>query len=148
MYQWFRFFLIDILFLISKTLTDILTDALLLQFNTDQSSPIPKYLQEMKSIMDHEYRTPLTLHQFENRLLISKFRLCREFHTYYGQSPLQYLNQLRIREAKTLLEQTDIAIHAIGYDVGIPNTSHFIKLFKRETNQTPAEYRRSVRKNL
>lgn len=135
----------DVSFLINKTLTDILTDCVLLQNNNQQieaSVKVPKYISEMKRIIDSEYSTVLTLELLEQRLLISKYRLCREFKKHYGQSPLQYLNNVRILEAKLLLEQTDITIHAIGFGVGIPNTSHFIKLFKRETNLTPAEYRK------
>lgn len=135
----------DVQYLINKSLTDILTDCMLTQASVKtvaSISRVPKHIAEMKSIIDKEYASVLTLDQLEQRLVISKYRLCRDFSTYYGQSPLQYLNNVRIKEAKTLLEQTDITIHAIGFGVGIPNTSHFIKLFKRETNLTPAEYRK------
>lgn len=136
---------ISVPFLISRTLTDLLTDSILIQARNDsvsKDSQVPSHIQEMKNIMEQEYSKSLTLDQFEQRLLISKFRLCREFSFYYGISPLQYLNQLRIQESKSMLLETDISIHAIASGVGIPNTSHFIKLFKRETNLTPAEYRK------
>jgi len=140
----------DIPFLISKIVTNVLTDALIFQEKAQQGSGgnrVPAYMQEMKYIIEHEYNRPLTLDQLEQRLKISKFRLCREFSAFFGQTPLQYLNRYRIDQAKILLEQTDITIHGISYDVGIPNTSHFIKLFKRETKQTPAQYRRHVRQH-
>lgn len=136
----------DVPFLISRTLTDILTEAILKQCGSGKSNEderIPAHIIEMKHIMEHEYQKPLTLDQFERRLLISKYRLCREFSSHFGLSPLQYLNQLRIRESKILLTETEISVHAIACGVGIPNTSHFIKLFKRETHLTPAEYRKA-----
>ena len=130
----------------SRILTDILTEGYLAgaKASAPSTTPgIPGYIQEMKSILDQEYNTFITLDNLEQRLYVSKYRLCREFKNYYGHSPLQYLNNARIQQAKTLLEQTDITINAVGYDVGIANTSHFIKLFKRETSQTPAEYRKN-----
>jgi AraC-like DNA-binding protein len=130
----------------ARILTDILTEGYLAGSKAlaPSATPgIPGYIQEMKSILDQEYNTFITLDNLEQRLFISKYRLCREFKNYYGHSPLQYLNNVRIQQAKTLLEQTDITINAVGYDVGIANTSHFIKLFKRETSQTPAEYRKN-----
>ena len=130
----------------SRILTYILTEGYLAgaKASAPSTTPgIPGYIQEMKSILDQEYNTFITLDNLEQRLYVSKYRLCREFKNYYGHSPLQYLNNARIQQAKTLLEQTDITINAVGYDVGIANTSHFIKLFKRETSQTPAEYRKN-----
>jgi AraC-like DNA-binding protein len=130
----------------ARILTDVLTEGYLagVKATAPSATPgIPGYIQEMKSILDQEYNTFINLDGLEKRLYVSKFRLCREFKNYYGHSPLQYLNNLRIQQAKTLLEQTDISVGAVGYDVGISNTSHFIKLFKRETQQTPAEYRKN-----
>ena len=130
----------------ARILTDILTEGYLAGSKAlaPSATPgIPGYIQEMKSILDQEYNTFITLDNLEQRLLVSKYRLCREFKNYYGHSPLQYLNNVRIQQAKTLLEQTDITVNAVGYDVGIANTSHFIRLFKRETSQTPAEYRKN-----
>ncbi|WP_024867160.1 helix-turn-helix transcriptional regulator [Butyrivibrio sp. FCS014] len=129
----------------SRLLTDILTEAYLAVADTKVPSAtpgIPAHIQDMKAILDTEYNSFLTLDNLEERLFVSKYRLCRQFKNYYGHSPLQYLNNLRIEQAKTLLEQTDISVNAVGCDVGIPNTSHFIKLFKRETTLTPAEYRK------
>jgi AraC-like DNA-binding protein len=137
---------LDIEFMRAKLLTDILTDAYLAGSKASAPSApsgIPGHVQEMKNILDREYNSSITLDSLEKRLFVSKYRLCREFSSYYGRSPLQYLNSLRIQKAKALLEQTDISIHSIGYDVGISNTSHFIKLFKRETSKTPAQYRKS-----
>ncbi|WP_026495968.1 AraC family transcriptional regulator [Butyrivibrio sp. WCD3002] len=137
---------LDIEFMRAKLLTDILTDAYLAGSKASAPSApsgIPGHVQEMKNILDREYNSSITLGSLEKRLFVSKYRLCREFSSYYGRSPLQYLNSLRIQKAKALLEQTDISIHSIGYDVGISNTSHFIKLFKRETSKTPAQYRKS-----
>ena len=128
-----------------KCFTDIFTEISLVR-NTEKtnSQKIPPYLQYMKKCFDYSYAENYTLQDFEDRLEISKYRLCREFSAHFGLSPLQYLNHKRIDEAKNLLCTTNVPIHEIGSSVGIDNTNHFINLFKRETGLTPNAYRQNM----
>ena len=98
----------------------------------------------MKKCFDYSYAENYTLQDFEDQLQISKYRLCREFSAHFKMSPLQYLNQKRIDEAKNLLCTTNVPIHEVGTAVGIDNTNHFINLFKRETGLTPNVYRQNM----
>ncbi|WP_158301964.1 response regulator [Paenibacillus mesophilus] len=58
-----------------------------------------------------------------------------------GVTLIHYVQQVRINQAKGLLEQTELAIGEVGERVGFPNTNYFIKIFKRWTGRTPNEYR-------
>lgn len=128
-----------------KCFTDIFTEISLIRgTEKTNSQKIPPYLQYMKKCFDYSYAENFTLQDFEDRLEISKYRLCREFSAHFGLSPLQYLNHKRIDEAKNLLCTTNVPIHEIGTSVGIDNTNHFINLFKRETGLTPNAYRQSM----
>ncbi|WMC91541.1 AraC family transcriptional regulator [Kineothrix sp. MB12-C1] len=126
----------------SRILTDIICD--LLMESMEAENPVtkaPGYLQEIKALFDIAYQESYTLNELENHFSISKYRLCREFSMYYGESPLQYLNARRVEIAKDLLLTTDYRIHEIGSLVGIDNTNHFIYLFKKETGMTPLSYK-------
>lgn len=128
-----------------RLLTDILTGLLLENIEEQsQQKKIPAYLSEMKTIFDVEYQKNYTLDELEEHFSISKYRLCREFHSYFGQPPLQYLNGKRVDAAKDLLLTTDYRIHEIGSLVGIDNTNHFIYLFKKFTGMTPMTFRRRL----
>ncbi len=133
----------DCLFINHRLLTDLLTAAVLTpsSFRDDLA---PAYLREMKKIMDTQYASPHSLHQFEETLGISKYRLSREFHNFYSVPPLQYLNRLRIEEAKNLLQDPAMAVYEAGRLVGIDNTTHFIRLFRKYTGTTPANYKNSL----
>ncbi|MDY2590142.1 MAG: helix-turn-helix transcriptional regulator [Agathobacter sp.] len=102
---------------------------------------LPSYLLYMKKCFDYSYANHYFLTYFETELDISKYRLCREFSTVFGVSPIQYLNQRRIEAAKELLCTTSMTVHEIGSSVGFDNTNHFINLFKRSTGKTPNAYR-------
>ncbi|GMK45365.1 putative HTH-type transcriptional regulator YisR [Paenibacillus glycanilyticus] len=70
--------------------------------------------------------------------------LARCLKKYTGMSPLQYLHNLQIKKAKTLLESTEHSVSEIGQQVGIENTNYFIRLFRKQAGMTPGQYR-SVR---
>lgn len=128
-----------------RLLTDIFCDCLLLipELST-QNTPPASYLVQMKEMLDTDYASPHSLAEFEEVFDISRYRLCREFSKCYGESPLQYLNKLRIRKSQELLRHTDFTIRETGAAVGIENTNHFINLFKKYTGMTPLVYRQEI----
>ncbi|MFR9512954.1 MAG: AraC family transcriptional regulator [Rikenellaceae bacterium] len=65
----------------------------------------------------------------------------KEFKRIFDTSPHQWFLRQRLSHARLLLISTRQSIAEIGEECSFPNTSHFIKLFKRSYNQTPATYR-------
>ena len=75
----------------------------------------------------------------------------RRFQQATGLSPLEYVQTLRLEEAKHLLETGDDSIEAVANAVGYEDAGFFSRLFRRKVNLTPAQYRRrfgSMRKML
>jgi transcriptional regulator GlxA family with amidase domain len=70
----------------------------------------------------------------------------RRFRAATGYAPLDYVQTLRIEEAKQLLETSDTAIDAIAAEVGYEDPASFRRLFKRTTGITPHDYRRRFRR--
>src|SRR5687768_5038729 len=66
----------------------------------------------------------------------------RRFKAATGLTLIDYLQNLRIEEAKRLLETCDRAVDEISYEVGYEDASFFRRLFKRRTGLAPARYRR------
>lgn len=65
----------------------------------------------------------------------------RRFKTATGYSPMDYVQTLRIEEAKQLLEVTGEPTDAVARQVGYEDPAFFRRLFKRRTGVTPARYR-------
>lgn len=73
-----------------------------------------------------------------NRSLTSfKKEFCRHFH----EPPHKWFIRQRLMHARLLLISTLKSVSEIGSESTFPNTSHFIKLFKKEYGVTPAQYR-------
>ncbi|MCI9034061.1 MAG: helix-turn-helix transcriptional regulator [Lachnospiraceae bacterium] len=105
---------------------------------------IPSYIADMKQKFDNAYDKQYSLDELSLKYNINKYRLCREFAKYYHDTPLQYLNNIRIEQAKNLLLHSDEKIGVISQMVGIENANHFIRLFKEKTGITPLTYRRET----
>jgi transcriptional regulator GlxA family with amidase domain len=79
---------------------------------------------------------------------ISSRSLNRRFHQATGLSPLGWLQQLRISQAKDLLRHSNLAVNEVAWQVGISDASHFGRLFRTQVGMTPARYREAVRGKL
>jgi AraC-like DNA-binding protein len=60
----------------------------------------------------------------------------------------QFLNKLRITEAKRLLSDTDLQIAEIAFKVGYGNASHFNRVFKSSENCSPNDFRKDHSNSL
>ncbi len=65
----------------------------------------------------------------------------RRFREATGMTPLDYVQALRIEEAKQMLETSDLAIEAVAAGVGYEDPSFFGRLFRRKVGMTLAQYR-------
>ncbi len=67
--------------------------------------------------------------------------LSKLFHQETGMSLREYVNQLRIREAKRMMLSTESSIGEIASNVGFDNISYFSTVFRKMTGLSPVEWR-------
>lgn len=67
------------------------------------------------------------------------------FKKYVGKTIIEYVTDLRIAYAATLLSSTDLSVITIASKVGYDNQSFFAQKFKSKYNVSPLEYRNSIR---
>ncbi len=73
-------------------------------------------------------------------------RYFRKFFTEKaGVSPAQFVTDLRLRRAKSMLSCTDKSITEIAFSCGFYDSSHLTRVFKQYEKITPKEYRKSTR---
>lgn len=85
---------------------------------------------------------PFRLDELAAALDTSERTLMRRFRLSLGETPLHYLQQLRLHAARRMLETTSLGLKQIVAEVGYTDESTFRRLFKRELHCSPCEYRR------
>jgi AraC-like DNA-binding protein/mannose-6-phosphate isomerase-like protein (cupin superfamily) len=98
-------------------------------------SKVSKYICE-------NYSEPLSLASAAGYFNMSSCYLSRNFKLATGFTFVEYLNNVRIKEAKRLLKETNMNIISVALAVGFQNTTHFGRIFKAITNTTPLSYRK------
>ncbi|WP_347249973.1 AraC family transcriptional regulator [Zoogloea sp.] len=74
---------------------------------------------------------------------VSISHFCTMFRQSTGIPPHQYLIQIRIKEAKRLLEHSPLSISEVGYRAGFGSPSQFSHAFRKAVRCTPQDYRKS-----
>ncbi|AJY75893.1 response regulator [Paenibacillus beijingensis] len=133
-----------------KQTASLMTDML----NKISNAAIPSLLDKgsggeiitraLEYIADH-YKENLTLQNVAGAVHVSKNYFSLLFKKQTGRNFIDYLIDLRIREAKRLLVEEDGRIYDVAETVGISDVKYFSKLFKKLTGLTPLEYREKYR---
>lgn len=105
-----------------------------------QSSHDDDLVGKAQRLLERRLRGGIPLPQLAKILAVSERTLNRRFLKALGQTPLQYLQSIRIDHAKNLLEATRLSVESVGEQVGYGDASTFRRLFKRETGLTPKGY--------
>lgn len=92
-------------------------------------------------INDH-YAQDITLETLSSLVHINKYYLVHAFKSYKGISPINYLLQKRVEEARHLLDTTNYPVTKIAQIAGFSSQSYFSQAFKRMTGISPNAYRK------
>lgn len=103
---------------------------------------IPPQILKIQHYLSQEYARKIDLELLSEQFFISKSYLLRQFQKYIGCTPLEYLIQTRMAEAKKLLRSTTLSVSEIGEAVGFSDPSYFVRVFRNREAITPLKYRK------
>ncbi|MGL4635303.1 MAG: helix-turn-helix domain-containing protein [Beijerinckiaceae bacterium] len=87
----------------------------------------------------------ISLDELAAEARLSPFHFARMFKQSVGVPPRVYLTRLRIEKACELLEQTDLPVTEIAFDVGYSSNQVLARVFFKHQHMSPIDYRRVVR---
>ena len=118
-----------------------------MQLQISPSRKVNKECVFVENYINEHYKENITLDQLAELAYVNKYYLAHIFKKQKGISPINYLLEKRIDEAKYLLRTTNLSVNEIGRIVGFSSQSYFAQSFKKAMNKTPLEYRRESTQN-
>lgn len=101
-----------------------------------------RYIQDAQKYMAEHYSdSALSLNEVSEYLNITSTYFSTLFNDIMNKSFSGYLNELRIEQAKHLLQNTNINIKDIGFKCGFSSVQNFNRVFKKYMSLTPGQYR-------
>jgi AraC-like DNA-binding protein len=102
---------------------------------------LTKQIIAAKLYIDKHFPDKIGLNQIAAKAHISKFHFIRLFKKYYGRTPIQYVQEVRIENAKKLLKKGR-SVNDVCSAIGFTSKTSFITLFKKLTGTTPFNYQK------
>lgn len=100
---------------------------------------------EIAEYIQQRYTEKLTLQQIADHFHFSKNHVINLFRSGFQQTPYEYVLQLRLNQAKWLLEVTSDPVESIARDCGFSDYSHFYKMFRQQSALSPTQWRQKMR---
>jgi len=103
------------------------------------------FVAQLEEYISSHLSQRLTLEETARKLYTSRTQFAQRIRQETGQTFIEFLTAYRLKEAKTLLVDSDWAINTIANFVGFIDPSYFYKVFRSETQLTPLQYRQKHR---
>ena len=108
--------------------------------------PNSVYVEHAVDYIAANFDKRLKINELADRIGVNRSYLTSSFKKSLGCSPQEYLMNLRIEKAKTLLKNGDIQVSEVAVRVGYGDPLAFSKVFKARTGRSPREYKEEKRK--
>lgn len=129
----------------SQIFQNIITKFIKVNYNDGlqdiEDTSLPEHVKICIDFINKNYASEISLDTLASEAGINKYSLSRDFTALIGTSPIQYLKNRRIEVAKGFLKNSSLSIRDVGIAAGIPDTTNFIRMFKKSTGTTPLKYR-------
>lgn len=109
------------------------------QFQKDHKDTQIKAVQKL---MEEDFDKMYSYEELASRFGMSRRTFERRFKSATGDTPLIYMQRVRVEAAKNMLETQNLSFDEIAYRVGYQDNSAFRKIFLKQTGLLPREYKR------
>lgn len=118
---------------------DILKDKKIISFESYDRVNI---VNEIIYYMNENYMNEISLEKISKNIYLSPVYISKIFKEETGESPINYLIQVRLSKALKLLEEGNLTVRAVAKSVGYDDAYHFSKIFKKYYGKPPSKFRK------
>jgi AraC family transcriptional regulator, transcriptional activator of pobA len=101
-------------------------------------------VREFNYLVEIYFRTKSTVKEYAQLLNKSPKTIANTFARLSDKTPLQFIRERRMLEAKRLLNYTDKQVSEIAYEIGFEDVQAFSRGFRHETGYSPTAFRNSL----
>ena len=104
----------------------------------------PEIASRVLAYIDRRFCERVTIRELARAAGMSRSAFCTAFRRWTGSSAFEYIGCLRVRKARSLLEDPSLSIGEIALRLGYCDSCHFSRMFRRHAGVSPREYRRTA----
>jgi AraC family transcriptional regulator len=105
-----------------------------------QETFVPVWMRRCRELLHAEFARPLTIEHVAEQVGVHPVHLSRTFRSTYKQTLGEYLNNLRVQAASQLM-QHGLPLAIVAAECGFADQSHFCRVYKAITGDTPSAFR-------
>lgn len=117
---------------------------------TPTEQNLDKRVESIKTALTYikdNYQEKIYISDLAKQVNLNEQYFCRLFKRAIGHSPMEYINEYRIKQTKRLLEETSLPVTEICLECGFNNMGNFLREFRKFTQTTPLQYRKMYQKS-
>ncbi len=111
------------------------------QILVQRASAEPPAIARARQFIQENQAEDLSLGMVAKAVNMSTFYFCKMFKRATGLNFTDYVSRVRVEKARNLLLNRNLRISEIAYEIGFQSLTHFNRVFKKITGQSPTEYR-------
>lgn len=111
------------------------------QIGTSMPTNRPFNIEEIRNYIHHNYFEEIKISMFTEKYFLSREYLMKLFKQQYGYGIHEYVQKIRMDQAKVLLDDQNLKILAISEMLGYKDKNYFSKAFRNYYGMSPTEYR-------
>jgi AraC-like DNA-binding protein len=101
-----------------------------------------KLFKDFSVLVEQNFKSMHAVTEYANRLGLSPKSLTKHFQKIGVKTPSDYIKNRIILEAKRLLVYTGNSVKQIAFDLGFNDPAYFTRFFKKQTSQSPLQFRK------
>lgn len=113
--------------------------------SVERTGPQERKINEIVAYINSRFDHPLSLQHISERFFISPYHFSRLFRDITGFTFIEYVNNVRVMEARRLLRETATPVTRVAEQAGFDSIAHFGRVFKQIARCSPTAYRKNER---